>query len=77
MQISQDHATQSGWRPEEAGRDPGTGAETQTRNVRVLSIDELRSRLGLRPPERPESGDGELKAAVRPRIVWRQAALAG
>jgi hypothetical protein len=69
MQITQGQAIQPEWRPEEAG--------TGTRSKRVLSIEELRTRLGLAGIERPAASPAQTEERTRPRIVRRHEALAG
>ncbi len=69
MQITQDQATQPEWRPEEA--------ETGKRSARVLSIEELRAKLGLAGVERPAARPAPTEERTRPRIVRRHEALAG
>ena len=69
MQITQEQAIQTEWRPEDAG----TG-----RSARVLSIEELRARLGLTGAERQAArAEPPTEERTRPRIVRRHEALAG
>lgn len=63
-----DQAQASEWRPDDSG-------ETSERSRRVLSIEELRKRLGVAAPaeqparaKRPEASE---EMSVRPRIVRR------
>lgn len=66
--MNQEVATFQEWRPEEA--------DTGTRR-RVLSIEELRTRLGLAGVERPVARTAPIEEGARPRIVLRREALAG
>lgn len=66
--MNQEAATFPEWRPEEA--------DTGTRR-RVLSIEELRTRLGFAGAERPEAREAPAMEGARPRIVLRREALAG
>jgi hypothetical protein len=68
MQIEQQQTHELDWRIERAA--------SETRSARVLSIDELRQKLGL--PLAPERGEERKVSATyeRPRIVRRREAVA-
>jgi hypothetical protein len=56
------------WAPEHADEEKG---RRETRSARVLSIEELRARLGVVGAERPAPAPA-MEARPRPRIVWRR-----
>lgn len=68
--MNQEAATYPERRPEEA--------DTGTRSRRVVSIEELRAKLGLVGVERPVARTAPAtEEGARPRIVLRREALAG
>lgn len=67
--MNQEAATYPEQRPEEA--------DTGTRSRRVLSIEELRARLGIVGAERPVARTAPAPEGARPRIILRGEALAG
>jgi hypothetical protein len=66
--MDQQHVREPEWRLE--------SAESEARSARVLSIEEMRQRLGLERPEPTTMARMAPAAGERPRIVRRRAGMA-
>jgi hypothetical protein len=62
--MNQQQAFDTEWRPE--------SVETETRSARVVSIEELRKKLGLERAEPIAAKAAPIAKHERPRIVWRR-----
>jgi len=62
--MNQQQAFDTEWRPE--------NVERETRSARIVSIEELRKRLGLERTEPTAARTAPTADDGRPRIVWRR-----